>query len=169
MQPIGMKRFASTHQVGTALVAGLLIGSALWVVVLGLTGHITAPRRQHAAAAQAIAPAGSSNAEQFFQAKLDQLERVAGRQNVAAAPASTAGGDRADRIAALGRPFDGREAGKARYLGATPADHVASIRWTWLAQISGRWVGRSGDAGAVVLYQPQRHAGHPHGARFTER
>src|SRR4051812_35869990 len=149
MQPIGMKRFASTHQVGTALVAGLLISSALWVAGLGLTGHVTASRRQPAAAAQAIAPARSSSAEHFFQAKLDQLDQVAGRQSVAAAPTPASGGDRADRIAGLGTASDGRDAGKARFLGASPAGHLAATRWTWLAQLSGRWVGRFGDDGAV--------------------
>jgi hypothetical protein len=69
----------------------------------------------------------------------------------------------------LGKASDWRDAGKARYLGAKPAEHLASNRWMWLAQISGHWVGRIRDAGSVVLYEPQRHAGHPYGARITER
>ena len=47
MQPISVRRIAGTRQLGTALVAGLLISSALWLAVLGLTGNLpgAAPQR----------------------------------------------------------------------------------------------------------------------------
>jgi hypothetical protein len=151
MQPIGMKRFASTHQVGTALVAGLLISSALWVAVLGLTGHVTTPRRHHAPAAQAIAPAGSSSAERFFQAKLDQLDQVAGRQSAAIVHAPSVNQDRADYLAKLGAAQQHRN--------TNPTDRGARMGGANASSMSPT-LGADDSA---------RHMGGSHGARFTER
>jgi hypothetical protein len=164
MQPIGMKRFASTHQVGTALVAGLLLSSAVWVAVLGLTGALPDPRRHHAAAAPALAPAGSSSAEQFFQAKLDQLDQVVKRQSASTAHAPSANADRADYLARLGTAQQHRSTNPtdrgARMGGANP-NSAASQRSIddcgWRA------------TECAPLGQAMRHMGGPRGPRFTER
>jgi hypothetical protein len=165
MQPIGMKRFASTHQVGAALVAGLLISSALLVAVLGLTGTLPDLRRGAAAGgSRTTAPAGYAGAEQFFQAKLDRSDQPAGRQSAASAQAPSIHEDRADYLARLGaaqqhrntNPTDrGARMGGANPNSASPQRGLDNCGW------------RATDC--APLGQAMRHMSGPRGARFTER
>jgi hypothetical protein len=164
MQPFGMKRFASTHQMGAALVAGLLISSLVWIAVLVLTGAFPDPRRQHDAAAPALAPVGSFSAEQFFQAKVDQLEQVAGRQRAAIAQAPSANVDRADYLARLGAARQHRSThptDRGARLGGANANSALSQRGIddcgWRAT-------ECAPLGPAML-----HMGGPRAARFTEQ
>jgi hypothetical protein len=166
-----MKRFASTHQVGTALVAGLLISSAVWIAVLGLTGALPDPRRGAAPGGSGTtAPAGYAGAEQFFQAKLDQLDQLAGHQRAASAQSSSVNEDRADFLTRLG--VGQQAAGAQLNRGIHPTDRGARVGGADVRNASPE-LGIS-DCGwreteCALLNQAPYHAAGPYDARLLAR
>jgi hypothetical protein len=165
MQPIGMKRFASTHQVGMALVAGLLVSSAVWIVVLGLTGALPDPRRGAATGGSGTtAPAGYTGAERFFQAKLDRSDQPAGRSSAASAHAPSANADRADFLAQL--------KATQQHRGTNPTDRGARMGGANPSSApSQRGIEVCGWRGTdcAPLGHTTRQLGGPRGARFMAR